>query len=112
MTPACATCWRGLPISPRGTITSGLRRKRIPIRFSHDRSMPRFDHDRPAAPGLPQVLRMTEEGRLIGSACWHAPADSADGVVQILDFQVVAAFQRRGHGKRMLAAAIDLWTKH
>lgn len=62
-----------------------------------------------ATPNLLQTIRMAEAGRSIGLTRWHSPADSGDGVVQILDFVIEPPHRRQGYGKRLLAATVQQW---
>jgi GNAT superfamily N-acetyltransferase len=71
--------------------------------------MPPISCDPPlaASDGFLQIVRLTEDGRPMGSARWHSPTGSSDGVVQILDFHIDLKFQRQGYGKRLLTAVIE-----
>jgi GNAT superfamily N-acetyltransferase len=71
--------------------------------------MPQFTFDPPIskAPGLIQTIRMTEGDQFMGTAIWHAPLDSDDGVVQLLELNVAESLRRQGLGKRLLAAVVN-----
>ena len=71
--------------------------------------MPEFTYDPPIAPtaGFLQTIKMTEGVKLIGTALWHAAVDSKDGIVQILEFNIVPNFRRHGNGKRLMAALVS-----
>ena len=73
--------------------------------------MPQFTLEPPTAPtpGFLQTIRMSEQGKQVGAATWHAAHDTSDGVVQIVEFQITPEIRRRGHGKRLLAAMLEQW---
>jgi GNAT superfamily N-acetyltransferase len=76
--------------------------------------MPEFTLEPPTAPTpeFLQTIRMTEDGKPVGAATWHAAQDTDDGVVQIVEFQIAQPMRRRGHGKRLLAAMVQQWTAY
>lgn len=71
--------------------------------------MPHFTYDPSTAAqaGFVQTITMSERGKRLGVARWHAADDSPDGVVQILDFQIDPPFRRQGNGKKMMAALVE-----
>jgi GNAT superfamily N-acetyltransferase len=60
----------------------------------------------PAAGWFQQELRLSEAGRTIGSLLWFMPP-GRDGVMQVLHLHVEDSHRRRGHGSRLVAAAIQ-----
>ncbi|HLL88925.1 MAG TPA: GNAT family N-acetyltransferase [Tepidisphaeraceae bacterium] len=70
-----------------------------------------FQYDPPLPPKLSagpfaQTVRLVDAvGQEVGVARWHV-ADPATGVVQLLDLTVAAPHRRRGHGRRLLDAAV------
>ena len=71
--------------------------------------MPDVTFDPPVAgtDGFLQTIRFHVDDRPIATARWHVVQGTPDGVAQIIDFQVLPPHQRRGHGKRLIAAVID-----
>lgn len=48
-----------------------------------------------------QKIDLMLNGKLAGTARWHAP-ESADGIVQVCDIRIAPEFQRQGHGSLLL----------
>src|SRR5690349_21479965 len=76
--------------------------------------MPQFTFEPPTAPtpGFLQTIRMTEDGKSVGTATWHSAHDTQDGVAQIVEFQIAPPMQRRGHGKQLPAAMVQQWVAY
>jgi ribosomal protein S18 acetylase RimI-like enzyme len=76
--------------------------------------MPQYAFEPPTAPtpGFVQTIRMSENGKPIGMAAWHAAQDTNDGVVQIVEFQIVPEDRRRGHGRALLTMMVRQWAAY
>src|SRR2546426_377841 len=78
--------------------------------FPPARNMPDFTYDPPVPPRptdqpFLQRIDLRENGKIVATLHWHAPAGD-EGVVQLLDLTVVGELRRRGHGSTVLTAAI------
>lgn len=74
------------------------------IAFRYDPPLPEKS---PASPTpFMQTITMTDEARTLGVARWHSPADTAAGLVQVLDLTVFPPHQRVGNGRRLMDAVI------
>ena len=70
--------------------------------------MPQFTFEPGTSPvaGLRQSICMSEGRTVIGSAAWHSPIDSKDGVIQILEFSIADAVRRQGNGKQLMGSLV------
>ena len=79
--------------------------------------MPDFSFD-PALPasaaqdGFVQTITLRQGEQTLGFARWHAPCDTAQGVIQLLDLFIHPPHRRSGHGGRLLRAVIEQVTRH
>ena len=62
---------------------------------------------RPSADGFIQTIRLTIDGRAVGTARWHVRAGSTDGVAQLLELTISPTRARRGHGRQLMQAVYD-----
>jgi GNAT superfamily N-acetyltransferase len=80
----------------------------MPMQFEFDPPLPTAETDT-----FVQNVRLVDDGRLLGSARWVAPAATI-GTVQLIELHVDPAVRRAGHGRRLMqqliAQAVSLHT--
>ncbi len=62
---------------------------------------------RPSADGFVQTIRLSVDGRVIGTARWYVRPAAADGVAQLLEFAIAPTRARQGHGRQLMQAVYD-----